>query len=419
MKIAMIIEHYDATRGGAEAITVWLSGKLAAAGHDVHVLCHDHTPRVNRYHAASRGASHDAERSSRSHAPAPAKPPAGVSVHCLRGLQPRTGLGFRMFGRRAAVWCDKNAPDIIHSMTVAYPGDLYHPHAGVYASIHEQAVASRQTARQAVLKRWMLQFSDKQQTLLQLERRALARIQDGGAAQILCLGATMIADFQRHYHVNLTRLIRLDNPLMTPAPSASTLLEYRDWFRSHYSLSAQDHVALFAGHDFRRKGLTWAIRTIAQTQRPWKLVVVGLGKTREYLRLAQALGLADRVLFIGPTREMSRAYASADVLLFPTFYESFGLVALEAMAHGLPVISTRFLGCFDLVEKHHAGVIVNSPTNVQAMACAMDGLPQSPADRAKLAGLARGASHGLDPESYLKKLESIYENCLASKKSRR
>ncbi len=418
MKIALIIEHFDATRGGAEAMTVWLSGQLAAAGHDVAVLCHDHTPRLNRYHAASHGASHDAERSRQSHATALPDPPAGVRVHRLRGLKLRTGLGFRMFGRRAAAWCNRNAPDIIHSMTVACPGDLYHPHAGVYASIHEQAVASRETIRQAILKRWMLQFSDKQQTLLKLERRALAGPQHGGARQILCLGATMMADFQRHYHVHRDRLIRLDNPLMTPAPSSSTLQEYRDWFRSHYNLAPQDRVALFAGHDFRRKGLTWAIRTLTLTRDPWKLLVVGLGKTREYLRLAQSLGLADRVIFVGPTREMSRAYASADALLFPTFYESFGLVALEAMAHGLPVISTRFLGCFDLVERHRAGTIVSSPTDVQAMAQALDALQHSHADRTKLANLVRKASQGLEPESYLKRLETIYKNCVALKKSR-
>ncbi|NNM88517.1 MAG: glycosyltransferase family 4 protein [Phycisphaerae bacterium] len=417
MKIAIVIEHFDATRGGAEAITVWLSGQLAAAGHDVCVICHDHTPRFNRYNAASHGASHDAERSRQSNSPAMPDPPAGVRVHRLRSLKLRTGLGFRLFGRRAAAWCAAHSPDIIHSMTVACPGDLYHPHAGVYASIHEQAVASRETFRQAVLKRWMLQFSDKQQTLLKLEHQALASPQKGGARQILCLGAMMLSDFQRHYHVHCDRLIRLDNPLMTPAPPSPVLLEYRDWFRSHYDLAPQDRVVLFAGHDFRRKGLAWAIRTLAITETPWKLLVVGLGKTREYLRLAQSLGLADRVIFVGPTREMSRAYASADALLLPTFYESFGLVALEAMAHGLPVVSTRFLGCFDLVERYHAGTIVNSPTDVQAMARALDALPHSQVDRVKLSNMARKAAQGLDPESYLKRLEAIYQNCVALKRS--
>ena len=70
------------------------------------------------------------------------------------------------------------------------------------------------------------------------------------------------------------------------------------------------------------------------------------------------------------------------------------------------------------MERHHAGTIVNSPTDVQAMARALDALPHSQADRTKLASLARQAAQGLDPESYLKRLEAIYQNCVTLKRSR-
>ena len=67
---------------------------------------------------------------------------------------------------------------------------------------------------------------------------------------------------------------------------------------------------------------------------------------------------AGAVLFVGPTREMASVYAAADALLLPTFYEPSGLLVLEAFAHGLPVISTEFLGASELVREHRAGRIV-------------------------------------------------------------
>jgi UDP-glucose:(heptosyl)LPS alpha-1,3-glucosyltransferase len=417
MKIALIIEHFDATRGGAEHFTVWLAHELAARHHEVHIVCHDVAPRVNKYRQATQRASHDADRSHQAHPP---EEPThdGIHIHRIRGMKLNSGLGFRLFGQRARRWCALHKPDIAHSMTVAYPADIYQPHAGVYASIQAQAVASRATGAQAKWKQLMQSLSVKQRTLLTLERRAVTSLgHPGGPARILSLCRMMTDQLQKTYAIPTANIIELPNPRMETPPvlDPATHIEQRHWFRGLYKLTPTDKVAVFVGHDFRRKGLRYAIDTLAKTP-DWKLLVVGLGKAREYVELANALNLGDasphpRILFVGPTKQMDPVYAAADALLLPTFYDSFGLVVLEALAHGLPVISTEFLGAAYIVKQHHVGTIVPTPRDTDAMAAALTALPTpaSPEGLA-LAARARTASAGMLPADYLDKLLALYQD---------
>ncbi len=425
MKLALVIEHFDSTRGGAEHFTVWLAQQLAArstaAGvkkHEIHIICHDLAAQVNRYRQATQRASHDADRSHQAHPPTPGEEvlPDGLHFHRLRGMRLNSGLGFRRFGRRAAACARDLKPDVVHSMTVAYPGQLYHPHAGIYAAIQAQAIASRATAASAKWKRLMLHLSLKQRTLLALERRALGRA--GGPEKVISLSPMMTRQFREHYpSLQLQRIVELPNPRMTPAAAMdpARAAADREWFRAHYRLGVEERVAIFVGHDFRRKGLRYAIEAIAKTKTRWKLLVIGLGKAREYIELADMLKLGDsnpggaRVLFVGPTRETDRAYAAADALLLPTFYDSFGLVAVEALSHGLPVVSTEFLGAGNLITQHQVGTLVPTPKHIDEMAAALDALPRTgTTEHAGLVARARTASNIMPPETYLDTLERLY-----------
>ncbi len=425
MKVALIIEHFDATRGGAEHLTVWIANELARRGHEVHIVCHDVTSRINKYRQATLRASHDAELSSRAHPPPEVSHP-GIHIHRLRGMRVNTSLGFRRFGMRARRWCRLHRPDVVHSLSVAFPGDIYHACAGVYAAIQAQAAVSRPTTAAAAWKRIFQRLSSKQRLLLAMERRAALGLAGkrtrgmNGPQRIISLCAMMTAEFQRFYEIDSAKVVELASPRAemngSAAWSAAKAAEERAWFRGHYRLSADDRVALFVGHDFRRKGLRYAIEAVAQVKKPWKLLVVGLGKAREYVELAETLGIGDsqgtnaRVLFVGPTREMERVYAAADALLLPTFYDPIGLVVLEAFGHGLPVISTEFLGASELVRKHRAGTIVPSPRSVVEMAAALDGLPEAgTTERTRLAERSREASAGVSPERYMESLLAVYE----------
>ncbi|MGC9259572.1 MAG: glycosyltransferase family 4 protein [Phycisphaerae bacterium] len=411
MKIALIIEHFDPARGGAENYTFWLAEQLTRRGHAVHVVCHDSARRRHKYQAAHQGASHDAQTSANAGKSPLVTAPDGVYVHRLPAIKLSTGIGFRQFGNAARNWCREQQPDVTHSMTVAYPGDLYHPHAGVYARMREQSIAARETGRAAALKRLLLRFSGKQRALLSLERRAAQAAAGEQPWKILCLSSAMIADFESFYGVAKQRMLLLENPIMTPPPDMDLIRRDRHWFREAYGLSATDRVAVFVGHDFRRKGLAWAIRAVAESQSSWKLVVAGLGKVKDYVDLAQRLGVAERVKFIGPTRATGAVYSAADVLLLPTFYDSFGLVALEALSYGLPVISTRFLGCAAYIENHKLGIIVDSPRKFAAMAAALDMVELQFPDRMDMARRAVAAGQALSPAVHVDTLEALYARC--------
>jgi UDP-glucose:(heptosyl)LPS alpha-1,3-glucosyltransferase len=412
MKLALIIEHFDASRGGAEHLTVWLAGQLLAQGIEVHIVCHDVAHRVSRMGAATQRAGYDADRSPQDSG-IPDFPP-NLRIHRLRGMRMSTGLGFRRFGQRAAKWCKDNKPDIAHSMTVAFPGDIYHPHAGVYARIHAQAVASRPTSAAKRWKQFLLGTSFKQQTLLALERRAVRPASAGGPRRIIAICQMMADHLQSDYAVPPAQIFTLENPRMADPPDTAQSAEDRAWFRGHYKLAPTDKIALFVGHDFRRKGLHWAIQTIRQTS-DWKLLVVGLGKTRPYLEQANLAGLADRVRFVGPTRQMSQIYSAGDALLLPTFYDSFGLVAIEALSFGLPVLSTAHLGAASLVKSHDAGIIVPTPRDIAPLAHYLESLPMTGPAHDDLATRARLASTGMTAKMYVQKLLALYQELQTTK----
>jgi UDP-glucose:(heptosyl)LPS alpha-1,3-glucosyltransferase len=266
----------------------------------------------------------------------------------------------------------------------------------------------------------------KQGTLLTLEKKALAE-----ARRIVSSSELMTRQLAAHYDLDAQRIVTLTTPRVDGESAAASadvssaaLAADRAWFRNHYRLGEKDRVALFVGHDFRRKGLGQAIEAIARTQ-DWKLVVVGLGRVKEYVELAQRLNLmpadqADaatpgttpdpRVLFVGPTQELQAIYAAADALLLPAFYEPSGVVALEALGHGLPVISSAHLGVADLVLAYRAGAIVVDPQDVTGLAEALQNLPNTEtADGKALAQRARSAAASLTPVAFADRLEKLYQ----------
>lgn len=118
--------------------------------------------------------------------------------------------------------------------------------------------------------------------------------------------------------------------------------EQRAEARSLFQLDDEDRVALFIGHEFDRKGLPVAIESLVHAPTVLLLVIGGARKmVDDSRRLAERLGVADRVLLLGEQRGIRSYLAAADMFVLPSVYESSGLVFLEALASGLPVVATR------------------------------------------------------------------------------
>jgi UDP-glucose:(heptosyl)LPS alpha-1,3-glucosyltransferase len=99
----------------------------------------------------------------------------------------------------------------------------------------------------------------------------------------------------------------------------------------------------------------------------YRLLVVGKGNIPRYERLAQRLGLQEITTFCGFQEDMPPFYGAADIFLLPSYYDPFGNVCLEAMACGLPVITTRETGVSELMEHGRSGFILDQPENVTAL----------------------------------------------------
>lgn len=120
-------------------------------------------------------------------------------------------------------------------------------------------------------------------------------------------------------------------------------------------------MALFVG-EYRRKGLATVIRAIGKLpDAPVHLLAVGKGDLEQYQSLAAQAGITNRVTFAPPARDIEQVFGAADLFVFPTYYEPFGMVITEAMASGLPVITSRNAGAAEMITEGVSGLLLDKP----------------------------------------------------------
>lgn len=142
------------------------------------------------------------------------------------------------------------------------------------------------------------------------------------------------------------------------------LAAHRAGIRERYAIPGDSFVALFVGSGFERKGVRYLIEATELLDLPLTVLIVGRGPAAPYRRLAAR----QRVIFCGPQRNIEAYYGAADAFVFPAVYEPFGNVHLEALASGLPVITTRLCGASELIEEGTQGFVVDVPEDVGALA---------------------------------------------------
>jgi UDP-glucose:(heptosyl)LPS alpha-1,3-glucosyltransferase len=147
----------------------------------------------------------------------------------------------------------------------------------------------------------------------------------------------------------------------------------RDRERTHWQVTHEEVVGLFVGMNYRLKGLAPLLRSLMKLPQEsrFKLVVVGSAKYEAYKSLARQLGVGDRVVFLGFRADPRDAYFGTDFLVHPTFYDPCSLVALEALACGLPVLTSRFNGAGEKLSPPNDGLIVNDPHDAVELADAI------------------------------------------------
>jgi len=147
----------------------------------------------------------------------------------------------------------------------------------------------------------------------------------------------------------------------------------REEVKRRYGIKPNERIVLFIGRLVPQKGvdtLIKAVPLIIQRHRDAKILIAGDGWSRTYLEeLAKSMGLGDHVRFLGfiSDWELADLMVAADVLVVPSVYEPFGIVALEGMAAGTPVVATNIGGLSEIIEHDKTGVLVY-PRNPESIA---------------------------------------------------
>jgi UDP-glucose:(heptosyl)LPS alpha-1,3-glucosyltransferase len=149
--------------------------------------------------------------------------------------------------------------------------------------------------------------------------------------------------------------------------------------------------------------------------RAFRLVVIGGSDFARYQQQARQLGVADRVSFLGFRADPKDAYFAADFLVHPTFYDPCSLVVLEALACGLPVVTTQYNGAKELLSPSNS-VIVTDPHNANELAAAMTQMTDASV-RASAASAARDAAQAWTFEQHYQQMLSLFEQARGLKRA--
>jgi UDP-glucose:(heptosyl)LPS alpha-1,3-glucosyltransferase len=168
--------------------------------------------------------------------------------------------------------------------------------------------------------------------------------------------------------------------------------------------------------NYRLKGLEPLLRAVAllPADSPFHLVVAGSPDTTAFERLARRLKIAERVRFIGYCPDMRNSYFAADFFVHPTFYDPCSLVVLEALACGLPVITTRYNGAAEVMHPPREGFVIDDPHDLDQLAGAMKQL-LDPARRAACAQAARRTAAQWTFEHHYRQMLAVFAEAAARK----
>ncbi|VTS00479.1 glycosyltransferase family 4 protein [Tuwongella immobilis] len=381
MDIALCYESVLPNRGGCETYIADLSRRLARDGHRVHLY-------ACRWDASA----------------------LPTTMHYHR-LHVKRGLRFLRPWRFAQA-CEDALAQADHDVTIGFDKtwgqDVLYPQGGLHAA--SQAYNRRKFPNAAT--RWLADLgkllSPAPWSFARLERKQYL----GPNRPKIVVNSRMV---QRHFEEFLE--IPADSIHVLPSAidpgrfEPMNRLVLRNQERSDWGVEPSETVGLFVAMNYRLKGLAPLLHSVAKMERgvPFRLAVVGHPKTGRYEQLAAKLGISDRVKFLGFRADPKSAYFGADFLVHPTFYDPCSLVVLEALACGLPVVTTAFNGASELMHPGEDGFVVETPHDHAGIAQAMTRLCD-PSFRAAAASKARQTGQSWTFEQHYQGLLRMFQD---------
>lgn len=382
MNIAFCYESVLPARGGCETYISDLARRLVADGHDVHLY-------ASRRDAAAL--------------------PAALHFHELPS--PRGPRFLRPW--RFAAACERALRDADHHVTIGFDKtwgqDVLYPQGGLHAASAEHNVRKHP--------RWLQPFASLLKALdpahhsfQMLERRQYLSF----PRPLIVVNSEMVrGHFGQYYGIDAedVRVVRaaVDPDRFCEEDRPRRRIEWRE----RWGLRPDETVAVFIAMNYRLKGLAPLLHALCHvpTTRPFRLLVAGNPRYTGYEALAQRLGVADRVRFVGYCPEPRNAYFASDFLVHPTFYDPCSLVVLEALACGLPVITSRYNGASELLTPSE-GFVIDDPHDDRQLGWCLT-LLLDPARRQTCAAAARRAAMQWTFEHHYRQMLQVFAEAAA------
>ena len=193
-----------------------------------------------------------------------------------------------------------------------------------------------------------------------VQRAEAAMFRDPALKLVICNAEMVKREIQQLFGVPDERLVVIYNGVDTTQFHPSLRATFRASMRQQWQIPAEAPLLLYVGSGFERKGVARALQAI-QPFAELHLVVVGHDKHADrYHQLAADLGVAERVRFVGAQQDVKPFYGMADAFILPTLYDPFPNVCVEALASGLPVLTTPTCGAAELIVSGENGGVADA-----------------------------------------------------------
>ena len=288
----------------------------------------------------------------------------GVTYHTIATPLRKPRWINQVWFAAATWWATRKGFDVVHSHENTWHGNVQTVHVlPVKHNLFKQKNGGRR-----LLTYVSVALSPRLLTYLALER---LRFSDATHRQIVVTSASLRDVVQATYPVCADLMTIIPPGFTLPEPPApSNAIARRATARATLALPQKAVCLLFVANDWRKKGLTTVLNALAMLPVHHVLAVVGCpSQVPAFGQQTSALHLHDRVFFLGSLDDVGIAYQAADCLVHPTREDTFAMVVLEAMAHGLPVAvsSAKFCGISQLLTHRSDAWILDDPHDASAL----------------------------------------------------
>jgi len=386
MKIGFQIEHLEPARGGAETYVYQFAHELLAAGHEVHLI------------AGAFGAT----------------PKGAFTWRVMRRGLTRWSRDL-LFAHAAERAAHRAGLDVCVAVGRTFGADVLQPHGGTIRGSRRQNLAIIRSGFYRALKDGFDSVNPRIRMQAYIEAGQYA---GDPPPEVVAISRMVRGDMQEFYRVPDERLHLVYNGVDLERFSPAACEAKRAEARAAMGLADDETCFLIIAHNFRLKGVRELVEAASQIDRakPWRIVVVGKASAKPYLELAEELGCAERMLFPGAAPDVVPLYGAADVYVQPTWYDPCSLVVLEALASGLPVITTRFNGASELMQDGRDGYVLESPAQTDNLADCMERL-LDPDRRRPMREAAREAVKDRSIQQNFRDMMAVFEKVKARKEA--